>query len=111
MPTSKFSPAQLCKPRAACKSCCESRAQDVNDELRAWDAQIRGTALQYDLDLLLDRGELTRSLLTELWAKFKFKAQDERLIVDIAQDIRTLNNLALKAHVLRAGCGFTLGGR
>ena len=28
MPTSKFSPAQLCKPRAACKSCCESRAQD-----------------------------------------------------------------------------------
>ena len=28
LPTSKFSPAQLRKPRAACKSCCESRAQD-----------------------------------------------------------------------------------
>lgn len=28
MPTSKFSPAQLRKPRAACKSCCESRARD-----------------------------------------------------------------------------------
>ena len=71
----------------------ESRAQDVNDELRALDAQIRGTTLQHDLDLLLERGELTRSLLAELWAKFKFKAQDERLMLELMKGFRLLREL------------------
>ena len=36
----------------------ESRGEDVNDELRAMDAQIRQTSLRNDLDRLFERGEV-----------------------------------------------------
>jgi GTPase SAR1 family protein len=71
----------------------ESRGEDVNDELRAMDDRIRGTNLKDDLDLLLVRGELTRSLLAELWAKFKFKAQDQRLMLELMKGFKLLREL------------------
>jgi hypothetical protein len=71
----------------------ESKGEDVNDELRAMDDRIRGTPLKDDLDLLLDRGELTRSLLAELWAQFKFKAQDQRLMLELMKGFKLLREL------------------
>jgi len=71
----------------------ESRGEDVNNELRAMDDRIRGTTLKDDLDLLLDRGELTRSLLAELWAQFKFKAQDQRLMLELMKGFKLLREL------------------
>jgi Leucine-rich repeat (LRR) protein/uncharacterized caspase-like protein/GTPase SAR1 family protein len=71
----------------------ESRGENVNDELRAMDDRIRGTTLGEDLDLLLDRGELKRSLLAELWAKFKFKPQDQRLMLELMKDFKLLRDL------------------
>ena len=71
----------------------ESRGENVNDELRAMDDRIRGTTLGEDLDLLLDTGELTRSLLAELWAKFKFKRQDQELMLDLMKDFKLLRKL------------------
>jgi hypothetical protein len=61
----------------------EPESKDVNDELRTMDDRIRGTTLGKDLDLLLERGELARSLLADLWAQFKFKAQDQRLMLEL----------------------------
>ena len=71
----------------------ESRGEDVNDELRAMDERIRRTPLKDDLDLLLDRGELTQCLLTELWAQFKFKAQDQRLMLELMKCFKLLREL------------------
>ena len=71
----------------------ESRGENVNDELRAMDDRIRGTTLGEDLDLLLDTGELTRSLLAELWAKFKFKRQDQELMLELMKDFKLLRKL------------------
>ena len=71
----------------------ESRGEDVNDELRAMDVRIRGTTLKDDLDLLMGKGELTRDLLAELWAKFKFKAQDQRLMLELMKGFKLLREL------------------
>ena len=68
----------------------ESKAEDVNDELRDMDAQIRRTTLEADLGLLLEKGELSRSLLKELWAKFEFTAQDLSLLLDLMEDIQVV---------------------
>ncbi len=71
----------------------ESRGEDVNNELQAMDYRIRGTTLKDDLDLLLDRGELTRSLLAELWAQFKFKAQDKMLMLELMKGFKLMREL------------------
>jgi len=79
----------------------EPGAKDVNDELRAMDDRIRGTTLVNDLDLLLDRGELTQSLLAELWAQFKFKAQDQRLMLELMKGFKLLRELGKPGEVER----------
>ena len=57
----------------------ERKAEDVNDELRETDKRIRN---QRDLEDLFKKGELTGSMLTELWtcAKCSFTPQDRTLL-------------------------------
>jgi hypothetical protein len=69
----------------------ESKGEDVDDELRAMDDRIRGTALGKDLDLFLNTGELTQSLLAGLWAKFKFKEYD--LMLELMKGFKLLREL------------------
>jgi GTPase SAR1 family protein len=69
----------------------ESRGEDVNDELRAMDVQIRGTPLRSDLEGLLDRGEATRSLLTELWGKHS--SRDRELMLELMKGFKLLREL------------------
>jgi GTPase SAR1 family protein len=62
----------------------EAEAKDVNDKLRALDARIRGTPLQRDLEGLLERGEVTRSLLNELWNHLP--SRDRELMLEVMKD-------------------------
>jgi hypothetical protein len=57
------------------------------------DDRIKDTTLRDDLDLLMGKGELTRSLLGELWAKFKFKAQDQSLMLELMKGFKLLREL------------------
>jgi hypothetical protein len=69
----------------------ESRGEDVNDELRFMDAQIRQTSLGNDLDRLFKRGELSSTLLKELWAKFK--VHDQTLMLELMKGFKLLRRL------------------
>ena len=62
----------------------EAEAKDVNAKLRALDARIRGTPLQRDLEGLLERGEVTRSLLNELWNHLP--SRDRELMLEVMKD-------------------------
>ena len=66
------------------------KAEDGNDELPDMDVQIRQTALEDDLDLLLEKGELSQSLFEELRAKFEFTAQDLSLMLDLMEDFQVV---------------------
>jgi len=75
----------------------EANPADVNAELRALDSQIRN---QRDLKQHLESGELTRSLLTEVWAlakgiddKPKFKRQDHTLMLELLKGFKLLRIL------------------
>jgi hypothetical protein len=69
----------------------ERGAQDVNDELRALDARIRGTTLERDLEDLLERGEVTQRLLTELWKHMS--SRDRELVLELMTQFRLLRGL------------------
>ena len=69
----------------------EPGAQDVNDELRALDARIRGTPLGRDLEDLLERGEVTQRLLTELWKDMS--PRDRELMLELMTEFRLLRGL------------------
>ena len=69
----------------------EAEAKDVNAKLRALDARIRGTPLQRDLEGLLERGEVTRSLLNELWNHLP--SRDRELMLEVMTDFKLLRGL------------------
>ena len=75
----------------------EAMAEDVNDELRALDTQIRN---KRDLKQYFESGELTRSLLTEVWGLAKgmdgnpkFKRQDHTLMLELLKGFKLLRVL------------------
>ena len=70
----------------------EASGEDINDELRALDAQIRGTTLTKDLEGLLTRGEVTRSLLTELWRRH-LTPRDCELMLELMSAFKLLRGL------------------
>jgi hypothetical protein len=69
----------------------ESKAEDMNKELRDMDTRIRGTILQRDLEVLLERGKVTRSLLNELWKHLP--ARDRELMLAVMTDFKLLRGL------------------
>ena len=69
----------------------KSRGEDVNDELRAMDLRIKSTKLRRDLEGLLERGEATRSLLTELWGKYS--SRDRELMLELMTAFKLLRRL------------------
>ena len=82
----------------------EANPEDVNAELRALDSQICNYR---DLKQHLESGELTRSLLTEVWDlakgtdnKPRFKRQDHALMLELLKGFKLL-------RVLGAPCDAT----
>ncbi len=69
----------------------EPEAKDVNDELRAMDVRIKSTTLRKDLEGLLERGEATRSLLTELLGEHS--SRDRELMLELMTAFRLLRGL------------------
>jgi hypothetical protein len=69
----------------------ESMDKDVNDELRAMDLRIKSSTLRRDLEGLLERGEATRSLLTELWGKHS--SRDRELMLQPMTAFKLLREL------------------
>jgi len=75
----------------------EVKPEDVDDELRALDTQIRN---KRDLKLYFQSGELTRGLLTEVWdlakgldGNPKFKREDHKLMLDLLKGFKLLDVL------------------
>jgi hypothetical protein len=69
----------------------KSKAEDMNKELRDMDTRIRGTILQRDLEVLLERGKVTQSLLNELWKHLP--ARDRELMLAVMTDFKLLRGL------------------
>eukprot|EP00802_Teleaulax_amphioxeia_P001956 Tamp_01958.p1 GENE.Tamp_01958~~Tamp_01958.p1 ORF type:complete len:1448 (+),score=382.62 Tamp_01958:367-4344(+) len=69
----------------------EPEAEDVNRELRERDRHIRGTSLQRDLEGLLERGEATQQLLTELWRHLT--PRDRDLVLELMIEFKLLREL------------------
>ena len=78
----------------------ESKAEDVNDELREMDKRIRN---QIDLKDLFEKGELTGSLLTELWTfdKRSFTPQGRKLLLEVMKGFKLLRVLGPPGDAMR----------
>jgi len=76
----------------------EPNAENVNDELRAIDKSIRN---QRDLKNYLKSGELTGSLLKELWTLANFNVQDHKTMLELMKSFKLLRPLGGVGNALR----------
>jgi hypothetical protein len=78
----------------------ERKPEDVNDELREMDKRIRN---RRDLNDLFTKGELTGSLLIELWTfdKSSYTTQDRKLLLEVMKGFKLLRLLGPPGEAMR----------